>query len=541
MVKIPFTHSRQARLSGAISEKRLGIFWGQGSLYCVDVAFGQKNIFTVPFGQTVQGSIEGGPFSSEGMEIVALIQNTFRQHQITSSVANLSLPTQDIIFRSFIIPWMQSYEIKGVVDFEAGKYVPFALNELSYTFYPTTITEGRTRRIRIVFVAIKKTILENYIKILEQAALNIQIAEPATLSLIRALAVKDVLPMDETIALVEQGEDGGNIVVVDNHLPYFVREFQFHLPEKGQGHPDPHATITQMVNEVRISLNYLKRQDENFVVKKIVFLAALPSPDIAQRIKDDLGISVVSITPDAILPDSGVQEIHFLKAHGAMLHQSVRLPADLSLGGIEPRATNIALMLPSTKGPVHYRNIVLTAFICVLVIAAAIFLSMSRITNRKNYKTALSDQLKSWKDVSISKLRIDSEELSKKIDYFKKLPLRSDVASLLVLLPMLLPDGVWIEEINIAYLPILSSEQEARKLSMAGTTVASSSEKPVVDIQGYAYSENPNEQFKLVNTLLENFKVNKELSTFFEHIDFETIQARNYGKFPATFFRLKCH
>ncbi len=198
------------------------MFWGKYNLSVVTVASGKPGtIFNVPLPREVAGgsSIEAGPFSPTGMEMVSIIQNTLRQNKLNSGAAYLSLPTRDIIFRSFIIPWMQPNEVRGVVDFEASKYVPFALDDLSYSFYPMTVTEGNLRRIRIIFVAIKKAVLESYKKILEQAALRVHIAEPATVSLIRVMTAKKLLPKEETVALIEMGDEMGNIIVVDHQMP----------------------------------------------------------------------------------------------------------------------------------------------------------------------------------------------------------------------------------------------------------------------------------------------------------------------------------
>ena len=50
------------------------------------------------------------------MHVFANIQAALNQENADKSHVILSLPTRDTVFRSFIIPWMQSSEIKNVVS-----------------------------------------------------------------------------------------------------------------------------------------------------------------------------------------------------------------------------------------------------------------------------------------------------------------------------------------------------------------------------------------------------------------------------------------
>lgn len=525
--------------------KQLGIFWGKNNLFIVTVASGKPStIFSVPFPREAGGtSVEAGPFSPLGMEIVSIVQNTLRQHKMNSGAAYVSLPTRDIIFRSFIIPWMQPNEVKGVVDFEASKYVPFALDDLSYSFYPMTVTEGNLRRIRIIFVAIKKAVLESYKQILEQAALRVYIAEPATLSLIRVMAVKELLPKEETVALIEIGDEVGDIIVVDHHMPQFVREFQLRIPGAAQENPDPQALMTRMLNEIRISLNYFSRQEERFKVKKLVLLSISDPTDIVRRLEEDLHLPVVSIAIDSVLANAPSQDVNFLKAYGAALYSSLNLPSDLNLLEIKTKTVKLASTLITRK--VNYTSVIVTALVCLLIVLAAFFVTNFTLKNQESQSAALGRELKSSKDTSVQKLRFENETLSKKLDYFKNLQTESDIAAFLVTIPTLLPEGVWVEQIDILYPDVLPSDKDKKKVSGGDSAKTDAltqklEPRPVLDIKGYAYSANPGDQFKLLNDLLANFKGNKEFSAFFNTIDLESIQAKSYGKYSATFFHLIC-
>lgn len=534
------------RLSGRDmgESKQLGISWGKNSLYVVDMAAGKPGtIFSVPLPRDAGGSsIEAGPFSPAGMEIISLIQNTFRQHKLSAGTAYVSLPTRDIIFRSFVIPWMQPNEVKGVVDFEASKYVPFALHDLSYSFYPMTVTEGNLRRIRIIFVAIKKAVLESYRQILEQAALRVHIAEPATLSLIRAMAAKELLPREETVALVEIGDEMGNIIVVDHHMPQFVREFQLRIPGATQENPDPRASMTRMINEVRISLNYFNRQEERFKVGKTVILSSTDPAEMIRRLEDDLHMPAAVITTDSILADVPSGDVNFLKAYGAALYHSVNLPVDLNL--LEAKAKTVRLASAPVKTQIHYRPIMIAALICLPGMFLSPFLAKTFIARQENRAAALSRELSSFKETPAPQMRQENEALSEKLNYFKDVQPESDIAAVLVTIPALLPEGVWVDQIDIVCPEIFPPDGKGRKEGGGAAAVkgeaAAAARKPALDIKGYAYAGDPGDQFQLAYDLLANFKADKEFSAFFDSIDFASIQAKFYGKYPATFFHLIC-
>ena len=524
--------------------KQLGVFWGKNNLCFVATESGKPTaIFGVPLPrETGSGSLEAGPFSPLGMEIISLIQNTFHQNKVAPGTVTVSLPTRDIIFRSFIIPWMQPNEVKGVVDFEASKYVPFALHDLSYSFYPMTVTEGNLRRIRIIFVAIKKAVLESYRQILEQAALRVHIAEPATLSLIRIMAAKGLLPKEETVALIEIGDETGNIIVVDHHMPQFVREFQLRIPGSAQRDVEPQALMARMMNEVRISLNYFNRQEDRFKVKKVVLLSSSDPADIIRRLEEDLHMPVVSVTTDSVLVNAPSSDVNFLKAYGAALYHAINLPVDLNLSGTKVKTVKLAA--PLAPRTLNFKVAAVTTVLCLAVVFLSFFVTRAMVQKQEARSAALGQELKSSKEISVPKVRQENESLDKKLNYFKNIQAGSDIAAVLVAIPGLLPDGVWVDQIDIVYPDVLSSAKDKKKdgravLGKAEVTTQTRG-KPAVDIKGYAYSSNPGDQFKLVNDLLANFKGNKEFSVFFDSMDFESIQAKSYGKYPVTFFYLKC-
>jgi len=525
--------------------KQLGIFWGNDALYFTETeATNPKKLFHISFREENKATIKDGPLSPGGMELIADIQNTLRKEKVTTSTAHLSLPTKDIIFRSFTIPWMQQHEIKSVVEFEVSKYIPFSLEELSFSFHPITITENNTKRLHIIFVAIKNDVLENYTKILEDAALSVNIIEPAASSLIRILSLKGLIPKDQTVALIEK-EDVGRIIVVDGDIPQFVREFHLstatvNQPEKA----DLDAVVKRLTREVRISLDYFNRQNEQLQVKQILLLTSSHLEELHQDLEKNLDMPVVAIDDKSILEDASQREIGFLNAYGASIIPSTDSPIHFNLSKQESKPTKSTAPVP--KKPINYKLIIKTALACIPLIIISILVSGFLTQKLKKDINTLNQKLGAFQDADTSMIEQQELILKARLTYFENTRMQSDAALFLLLIPDLLPEGTWIQNLDVIYddsvafnaVDTVQTKNEKKKSS--GTRKAEATSPLTVTIDGYAYSENKNKQFRLVNALLKNLKDNKEFSNFFQDIDLQTTQAKELGEYPVTSFKIVC-
>ena len=201
--------------------------------------------------------------------------------RIIDTSVNLSLPSKDIIFRSFVIPYMSSSDVKNVVEFEASKYVPFSLSELVFTYYPFATLENKKRLIRILLVAIRKDKLEGYINILERAGLKVEQIEPSSMSVVRALMSRKQLPNNKIIAIVEVNYHDGKIIIVDKNVPQFVREFQLYPFTEDTAAFPMDILKARLFNEIKISFDYFNPAIFPKKLKKL-----LPCPRMTRKLMD---------------------------------------------------------------------------------------------------------------------------------------------------------------------------------------------------------------------------------------------------------------
>ena len=528
-------------------EKKLGVYWGSNALFFSETQEASPTkIFQIPFGEAVIETLKDGPASIGGMELGSEIQRVLREQGLLDSSVNLSLPAKDIIFRSFVIPWMEEHEIKSVVEFEASKYIPFSLEKLSFSFHPISFIENGTKRLRIIFVAIKSDTLTSYIKILEGASLNIALIEPAPSSLIRALSLKlkSVIPKDQTIAFIEK-EDVGRITIVDKDIPQFVREFHLStISTNDQSEENIEETTKKLIGEVRISLDYFNRQNEQLQVENAILLSASNLEELSKTLEKNLPISIIPIDDQSILGDPTKKELGYLNAYGASIISVAGSPIhfNLSRQSSEPKSK---LKVKVPRKPVNYKSIIKTALVCVPLIIGSVVVSGFSKQNFEKDISDLNEELGLFQDAEIEMIEKQEKTLRDKLTYFKNVRMESNATSFLFLIPDMLPEGTWIKTLDITYddsstfeLPGDESKPTLRRTT--NTRNKNETANLIVTIEGYAYSENRNQQFRLVNRLLRNLKDNKDFSGFFSDIDVETTKSQKLDDYSVTAFKIVC-
>ncbi len=498
----------------------LGTFWGIDALYFVESDDTKPTkIFHTILNEECKGSIKGGPLSPVGMSTIALIVETFRQNKIPLTSINLSLPTNEIIFRSFIVPWMPASELKDVIEFEATKYIPFALKELAYAYQAQTFSEGSSKRIRVIFTAVKKDSLANYVGILEQAGFEVEVIEPSTISLIRVLSQRKLIPDNQTVVLIEKGKEWGKVIVVNSNAPQFVRDFS--IKSSAPDNTDDKSMLNQFLSEIRISLNYFTRQDSHLDIKEIILLSSTDEKDLAASIATETGISTTSMTTQSILQDSTITQLGILNAFGNSLANNADPTLSYNFSAKKQKAVKIKTQI--TKKDFSAGSVIKVASVCIPLIAISFFLSNGIVEGPRNKVESLKKQLGIYQESTVEKMKEKTEKIEQKIKNYKEIRITSEVGEYLALIPSLLPDGTWIKTMDITY-------------PSWGTNAT----KKTIEISGYAYLEKTKEQFRLVNKTLSVFKNNKKLSGDFSDIDLVTVKVERLNDYATTFFKIKC-
>ncbi len=155
-----------------------------------------------------------------------ILKNLIKKSRATTNKIVASLPNS-VVFTSVIeMPIMPENELKSAIEFEAKKYVPLPLSEVSLSWsviqdkkskvnLETNLASvGKTdpSRNKILLTAVPNVVVENYLKVFRTAGLEPMALEIEALSLIRSLVNED----DKTILLLDIGAKNTSINLVDN-------------------------------------------------------------------------------------------------------------------------------------------------------------------------------------------------------------------------------------------------------------------------------------------------------------------------------------
>ena len=86
---------------------------------------------------------------------------------------------KEIILRSFVIPFVKQEDIQNAIKFEAKKYLPIDIQDLTFVFYTIPFTENKVKRLQIIFFAVRKEFLARYESIFKQVKLKVFIVSRA--------------------------------------------------------------------------------------------------------------------------------------------------------------------------------------------------------------------------------------------------------------------------------------------------------------------------------------------------------------------------
>ena len=529
--------------------KQLGLFWDENLLYFAESSSAADIIksFTVPYTH-----LEKNPLD-EIHPIASTIIDVFKEQDISETTVNLSLPAKNIIFRSFVIPWMQTSEIKEVVEFEASKYVPFAMDDLYYSFHSSTFSEEGIRRIRISLVAIKKLTLEKYTNILEQAFVEPDIIEPGPLSLLRVLFNKKFIKENQTIAVVENsGFSSGKIVIANEGIPQFVREFQLKTTTSTGKEVDPKELENSLLNEIRMSLEYFHRQNNQLKIEKILLLSTAESNDFAKMITQELELEAEEVDISAVTNSLENNDIGYINAFGISLAENMTMPARFYLHSNKPKIVKTS-KTPQKK-EFNIKAVVTVVVICIGLLGGAFFLSNKSVSAVKNKLYEVKQKLGTKTNLTTSSFKMKTNNLNKKLESLNSIRTEGKTSMFLKSIPDALPSGTWITKITVIYPNTIifsekssnSGKKKSSKSRRSKKTLKTASKEkedtPIttIDIEGYAYSKNTFEQFGLVNALLKKLQIDKNYSDNFKKIILKTMKSTTLDDYRVTSFFIRC-
>jgi len=510
----------------------LGIYFGPKIISIVETK-GKKVLNTIKINRALISSGGLEEKVPEEIKIVAIIKDELRKKKIEAKEVMLTLSGKDLVVRTFEMPIIPREELEvNAVHFESRKYIPFKIEDLISDFQLKL--DKSTRRNSVLFVGIKKDILENYLSILNQLNLKVKTVECSAFSIIRMLELAHI-GKKGVIGFLNvdfQEEDEVNFTVLENGFSLFSRDITLSLgrdePIEGES-ADSNVLFEKVKTELRISLDFYHRKFPTKSIEKIIFVTNKEYKAQLEAFIKDVGVNVQFLDISKYLGKEKniVYNSSFLKGYSISLFKAIKsylkinllvvraklqLPKDLSV------RSQLTFLLEGLK--IDYWMVTAGVFLCL---AAYFFGFYQKMPLNKKYSELLDLRPK----VSVVNSEATYDELIGINDAFKD---DFEVAKGIIFSPFFLTD-------------ILNAIPESIPGGMWLTDFTFHMEKDnnlMLQLNGIIYLDDADKELESVNTFVVNLDENKEFNKYFDEVNILSVERGTFEQTAATIFTISC-
>lgn len=236
---------------------------------------------------------------------------------LSEKSVNVSISGPSVVVRYILLPTMKKEELDSSMQFEAEKYIPFNINEVMLDHQILEPNVGG--KMRVLLVAAKRDVVEERIKLIQQARMTVNIIDVDSFALINAFVLNNPDdPDSDTIkALLNIGENVSSVNIIKHGLSYFTRDFPIggreitkaicdrlgmdavrarglkHTPGSS-GQEVMEATkpvLMSILDEVRLSLSYYENQFGSGADEVYLSGGSVNQQGFSQLFTDTLGLN----------------------------------------------------------------------------------------------------------------------------------------------------------------------------------------------------------------------------------------------------------
>lgn len=324
MVAVPIFERIVGDLKNKISPQSkptVGLDIGSSSIKAVELKSVDSELELINFIVT--------PFEKDipRKDLAEAIKKTFAETNFESRKVNTSISGQAVIVRYIQLPRMSEQDLRSAIRFEAEKHIPFKIDEVILDCQILESDSG-DNKMRVLLAAAKKKFIEDHIKLLSDAGLEVRLIDVDSLALINAFQA-NLSPSAKgaTCAILNIGASRTNINIVKDGSSYFSRDvmsggndltqaisekmnIDFSEAErlkcqreekKGKVSEIIQPALDNLAAEVRLSFDYYESQFEKGINKLYLSGGSCNLPGLDKFLADSLGVSVESWDPLSVL------------------------------------------------------------------------------------------------------------------------------------------------------------------------------------------------------------------------------------------------
>jgi len=260
----------------------------------------------------------------QGADAATLLDSFVKSEGLAGSCVNVSLAGPAVVMRYISFPPMTLQQLKSTMQFEAKEYIPFPLEEviLDCSILKEKMQDGK---MLVLLVAVKKSVIQERLGLLEKAGLTPRIIDVDCLCLVNAFnysyrpSAKQPQEKGEIISLLNIGAQFTNMVIIQDGILEFSRDIavggsditkkisetkgvDYNQAELIQADPQKSEEVISIIEpiinnlsyEIRLSIDYYENQN-GLTMDRIFISGGLSnSARISKILSDSLGIAVSS-------------------------------------------------------------------------------------------------------------------------------------------------------------------------------------------------------------------------------------------------------
>ena len=151
------------------------------------------------------------------------IREMMSKAEISEKSVTISLSGPSVIVRFISLPKMDEQSLKGAIKFEAGKFIPFDINDCVID-HKIIGKDDRENKLNVLLVAVKRDVLLGKIKMVEDAGLTVRIVDVDVFAMANAFMKCVSVPSEKTVALINIGASLTNLSILRGQSIYFARD-----------------------------------------------------------------------------------------------------------------------------------------------------------------------------------------------------------------------------------------------------------------------------------------------------------------------------
>ncbi|MCX7927115.1 MAG: pilus assembly protein PilM [Candidatus Omnitrophica bacterium] len=184
---------------------------------------------------------------------------------------NISVSGQQALIRYIDFPKMSLADLKQAIKFEAQKHIPFPVNDV--VIDAVILRDLPDNKMKVLLAAVKKDFLNQRLKILHDAGLEVDVVDIDSLALINAFEYsysQDPAYKAKTIALLNIGSATSNLSIVDDGLPALSRDISIGGNNITQRIADGLGLEFKQAEELKISAEPQKKEHIQRLIEPVL-------------------------------------------------------------------------------------------------------------------------------------------------------------------------------------------------------------------------------------------------------------------------------